>query len=519
MLPIICIGQPTNNIAAVKDKINLLFKASRFDSAIRLLQNEINKPQANAEEKFQYYMELSDIYKRYYDYNNTAKYLDIAATFIPESMDPAKNRVHNYCGKLFVAFDMVKYDSAAYWINKIEAEKNLKLEPGDECKINIIKGFLSFLKKDYNKAKYYYNNALAITQNEDQCDRPLIYGKMIVLALTLNDEKSAKEYYIAGNKIADSCNIPKYNIYLNGTMKNGYIKIKNYKKAIEYFTIQDSLERKYNENNYLGKILDINTKYETDKKEALIQIQKQKLVSDSFKISTLVLLLLAGIAATFAYIISIKRKQLLQDKAKQLLYNKRSLQTIEEERSRIAIELHDSINHDLLALKNNYKTHGKLESNEVDDVINNVRNISKEIYPVTLDKLGLVLAVEQLCDKLLNDDLFISTEINYPIKFTKETELHIFRIIQEALNNVVKYANAKGAKVIIKPIPVNYLQVIIVDNGNGFNVDDKINNSTSLGIFGMQQRALAIGGQLDIESNKNGTKISLAIAYEENNSN
>ena len=96
------------------------------------------------------------------------------------------------------------------------------------------------------------------------------------------------------------------------------------------------------------------------------------------------------------------------------------------------------------------------------------------------------------------------------LDFDKDKSIAVFRIVQEALTNIIKYAQASGVVIEIKNTPGN-VTISVADNGNGFSIKE-IENKKTMGIMGMKERAEIFGGKLDIESSPgNGTKIILSL--------
>ena len=189
-------------------------------------------------------------------------------------------------------------------------------------------------------------------------------------------------------------------------------------------------------------------------------------------------------------------------------------QSREDERRRIALELHDELGQlltafkfDLLLLSNDYRENKELvERIEVLDhylsntIIKAVQELSSKLRPAVLDKIGLKAAIEWLIDEMKRRNAikfeFVTNLEELDIGQTCSTT--IYRIIQEALTNVVRHAQASLVKIILKK-QNNILYLNIKDNGKGFEYFT-VNNSKSLGLLGMRERAIAINGDLKIES-------------------
>jgi signal transduction histidine kinase len=207
-----------------------------------------------------------------------------------------------------------------------------------------------------------------------------------------------------------------------------------------------------------------------------------------------------------------KQRRLKQDNTNSMNFTKQLLENIEVERKRIATDLHDSISHELLNLKSIFVQQDISTVNtKIDIIINDVRGISRNLHPVMFDKIGLVPNIEQLVERMqIQNDFLVSTAIDYQGSLTSAKELQIYRIIQEALTNIIKYANAHAAKITISEIN-NYISIEIKDNGKGFNVKETLNSNKAFGLHNIIERCRVIGGEASIVSGTSGTIINLEI--------
>lgn len=207
---------------------------------------------------------------------------------------------------------------------------------------------------------------------------------------------------------------------------------------------------------------------------------------------------------------------LKQSKLKRKLQEKFSQELIlsqEGERNRIAKELHDSVGQQLTLIKQRAQN-GKQEeiTQMTHNALEEVRSISRGLYPAVLNQLGLTESIEQLVyDFDEQSETFFSTDID-PIDscFSKEETLNYYRFIQESLTNVTKHAQAKAVLITIKRNPT-MLSTTISDNGIGFDAKDKV-KSKSLGIKTLAERIRILKGTLHIEARPNeGTSIIAEI--------
>ena len=252
-------------------------------------------------------------------------------------------------------------------------------------------------------------------------------------------------------------------------------------------------------------------KNELKKKEQQIAIQKKTITNKNTTIALLIFLLI--VLFLLALIISFKEKQkkLKSERKNVQLYNKQLLQKTEEDRKRIAGDLHDSVSHELLSLKNLMEEKNEANDKKIDKIINEIRNISRNLHPVMFDKIGLQASIEQMVERVqINSNFLVTADINYNNSLSSNNELQVYRIIQEALSNIIKYADAIAAKIIISDNN-NKFKIIIKDNGKGFNVKETLSNSDAFGLHNIIERSRVIGGKAKITSSHQGTIITIEI--------
>ncbi|GAC1446804.1 MAG: hypothetical protein NVSMB56_08980 [Pyrinomonadaceae bacterium] len=202
----------------------------------------------------------------------------------------------------------------------------------------------------------------------------------------------------------------------------------------------------------------------------------------------------------------------------------------EEERRRIARELHDKMGQYLTALilglnsltdicQDQPQSRTRLQRllQVTDELVREVHHLAWELRPVVLDNLGLRAALENYLTQWSER---AAIEVDFHVNnldkqhLPSEIETTIYRIIQEALTNILKHAQARHVSIIIECQP-NHVQVIVEDDGTGFDTERflyKANTEGRLGVVGMQERAAMVKGTLDIESTPNaGTTVFVRI--------
>lgn len=198
----------------------------------------------------------------------------------------------------------------------------------------------------------------------------------------------------------------------------------------------------------------------------------------------------------------------------------------EEERAYIARELHDELGQMLTALKiqitllskklrrdqADIKNKAKILTVTIESSIVTVRKLASKLRPGILDELGLIPAIEWQAQEFSRlNGIICSIELpETEPHFEKEISTAIFRILQEALTNIVRHANASRVKILFKETKDNFV-VEITDNGKGITAS-RINDPKSLGLLGMQERALLFGGKVFIKKTMNsGTTVQVEI--------
>jgi signal transduction histidine kinase len=207
---------------------------------------------------------------------------------------------------------------------------------------------------------------------------------------------------------------------------------------------------------------------------------------------------------------------------------------IEKERSRISRDLHDDLGQILTGAKlklesvnKKYLVSGSDQSGykEAVEMLSSVgkhlRNIVHDLHPTEIERYGIFLALDSLIFQIqkLSGIKILYDYSGYSGDWNKNNDLTIYRIVQEALNNVVKHSKATKASVIVQGTPDEY-KIIVNDNGVGFDVH-KISSikkiKSGFGLVNIQQRVELIGGRIKITSNPNdGTLLQIIFLKEGN---
>lgn len=197
----------------------------------------------------------------------------------------------------------------------------------------------------------------------------------------------------------------------------------------------------------------------------------------------------------------------------------RLLRAQETERSRIARDLHDDICQRMLLLTVELESLDRANPDErpaaeallvAQDIAKSLHELSHRLHPTRLRVIGLVAALDRLCADLARAGFAITyTHDNVPSALAPEVMLCLFRIVQEALQNAIKYSNAREVTVHLRS-DSDGVTLTIIDNGVGFDVNAAWGKG--VGLVSMVERVEAIGGSFDIRSNPGaGTRVTVNI--------
>lgn len=218
-------------------------------------------------------------------------------------------------------------------------------------------------------------------------------------------------------------------------------------------------------------------------------------------------------------------KFLKKENEKQKKFAEQLIDSQENERKRIASELHDGLGQQILVIKNRAELAKQFinQPKELDEQlgeimqssvrsIEDVRNISHALRPVHIEKFGLTEALENLCNQLIETT---SIEWSYHIDdidniIPKEKEINFYRVIQEGTNNILKHSSAKQASVLVSQRD-EVINATVWDDGIGFDLHSDA-APIGLGFLGMKERIETLGGILSIKSTKGkGTTLKIEL--------
>ena len=372
---------------------------------------------------------------------------------------------------------------------------------------------------EFKKAEDRLNSLKKIALiNSDLITKSYYYGALAVYNEKIENFEVALKYATLKNEITHQLKIEEDIMESHLLLSDISYKTGDYKKSIDnknqYYIIKDSIFNQTTANT----LAYYQTLYETEKKEKELvkkNTEVKLLEKDHDTLKKLSLIVGLAFVLLFGLILLFRNQKDLKDKKQlQEQFSQDLLQSQENERIRISKDLHDGLGQKLLIIKNKLINSGNPETKVlVEETIEEVRTISRDLYPFQLKELGITKAIEHTITQIdENTTLFISSDIdNIDNVFEKDEEVNIYRIVQESLSNIIKHAKAEASKVSIKKL-ADKIIITIKDNGVGFDFNNKYKETNSLGLKTLLERTKFLSGQMKIQSKKgDGTLIEFTF--------
>jgi signal transduction histidine kinase len=471
------------------------------------------------------YQNIYSLYKELSDKENADKYLNLAKINSKDSL----NLGMILATQVLNAINDNNTDSVDVWLEQInKIQKGINNDELNFYHLRALGEYARHINNSQEAIKYYSEAEIALNKSYNAyfaADLKRVLAISYMNSQKLNEaEKEAKAALkiateIKGDDVIASTKKVLGNIY---QLKNPSLA---YQLLNESQIIQDSIAHL----DYLKQVALIEEKFESVKKDkALLSKQKEieRIEIDNLKkknqLITIGLIAMLLIFVLLAILLILRKQKIDKEKALILLNQEKEKEILhalltgeEKERNRLAQELHDGINGDLSAIKYtlessiNFKD--ELTSKAIDMLDNsivNVRNISHNLAPPSINKYGLTLAVEQFCDSINHqnkiDIIFQSYGDEIRLQTIKETA--IYRIVQELVYNAMKHSQASELLVQLN-FSESTLHITVEDNGVGM-----INKeNTGLGWKNIQSRIEFLQAEKQVDADNQGTSVSIMI--------
>ncbi len=514
---------------------NATFLKGHFDSAVH-----IHLSMARKGDKYPPYPELTLLYYELATIYGRNKYQDISERYIRTGLNVARllqndTLVADGYNRLGVILERKNQLDSALICYEMSRSMNNRLGHilGESFSLENIAGIYN-IKGDQAKALFFLRQSLYYREHLD--NKTALAMAYMNMGEAFSGMKSYDSAIYYTNKAIEMARIVKFRDitgYAYNFLSEIYQKKGDYKTSLHYHRLFSALnDSLYNEKRS-QQMAEMNTKYETEKKEQQIDKLHQQTEIQSLQIrqrnifiaAAAILVLIAVVVTWLAY----NRRKLQEQARLQLAINKQQeitarevIQAEERERRRIAADLHDGVGQLLSAalmnlngLFNKTPMSPELQTLSqhslalVTESYDELRQISHQMIPNTLLKVGLASAVKDMIMRIDQSKMSISLEANGPdSRLDEEIETVLYRVIQESVNNVIKHAGATKLNIQLTKDEEG-VAVTIEDNGKGFDMKQK---DKGIGLKNMLTRVQFLKGTIDIDSSPGrGTLVAVFI--------
>lgn len=509
---------------------NLFADLSDYEKSIEILYRTLIKIKSNTNKTLQtkIYLELGTQYSAIKDTLNSFKNYHIAEK-IAENINDYSVLRHIY-HNLFRLHVLKNKDSALFYIKK---KYVLDKKNNDNSGIAITyNNFFAYhsVKNEYDTAKKYLDSAYqtSVKYNIKHAIRTSLSNYGYFYSVKERDFKKALDYYniLEAEHEKDLTQSELSNLFLN--LGYVYENLGDYANANLYHVLYIELSQKIYNEEIGNTIKDIESKYKIDQIQKDYLEEKNKILAKESRNKKLILfiifLFLMTLFISYAFFQNMKLKARNREKEIDSIIQKKiinaNIDGQEKERKLIATLLHDQISALLSSaglhlkafeskLKIEVPTQDLIKTKSIiKDAHDQIRNLSHQLIPPVLAKLGLNEALQDLCEKNSNTMIeFIFSGSTNPIKLNKDFEIKIYFVVSELINNIIKHSEANSAKITYE-INEKFLKIIVQDNGIGMYNNE--NKKEGLGLQQTSTRIFGLNGEMLIE-NSNGLKINITI--------
>jgi two-component system, NarL family, sensor kinase len=511
-------------------------KKQAYDSATQKYLEAIKIFSSSGQDEFAFfpYTNLATIYSYLKDDKKSLEYAKGASASALKLND--KSRIVSAVNtEMSARLQLEQYDSVLLPLKKnLEAANSLNNFYQLGITNNLLARYFGYGKNKFDSAVLYSKDALADMQKvNNEYEIANMLHNLGYYYQQANGIDSAITYYDKAIDKAKSLGLDQVVQYSLENLVELEEKRGNTKQAYAYLKqlviVKDTLQQKFNRE----QVNELEARYQDEKKENQIQLQKatikQKSIFNYVLIGSVATLLIISLLSYRNY----RQKQKLQQQRineleteKQLAATEAVLKGEEQERTRLAKDLHDGlggmlsgIKYSLNTMKGNIiMTPENVQAFErsmdmLDSSIKEMRRVAHNMMPEALVKFGLDTALKDFCNDINQSGalkiIYQSIGLENAV-IDQTTAITIYRIVQELLNNTMKHAAAKNAIVQVSKTD-DVLAIEVEDDGKGFDTSI-LKQSRGIGWTNIQHRIDFLKGKLDVSSNPdNGTSVHIEL--------
>lgn len=520
-------------VAQLKRHIGVAnYFSGKYDVAAKYLQEAIailEKDKKNRSKLAPVYNDLAKLYRKTRDLDKALENYSNANAIYRSLNDTAGiAMILNESGVVYE----YKYDYKEA-VNRYSMSMHLAEKAGDSLSVSYSLSNIAgvyVIEKKYDLAEKNLLRCLRIREIlKDSFAMALAYSDLGVAMNAKGDYKKAIDYLTLSNRLAEKMRYPElqsnnYNELSAVSQKQG-----DFQKAFEYFNKRTALRDSLFNLEKTKEIQRLNSQYETARKEQQIQSQQNRIRMQNYLMAGIGVLVVLGLMLAFSYYKRYRLKQESQLQAEilkqQELKARAILEAEENERQRIAKDLHDGVGQMMSAAKMNlsaieselsFTDPKQKESFDkaislVDESCKEVRTVSHIMMPNALLRNSLGNAIHEFVNKLSNKTMqvHVYTE-GLDEKLDTNVETVLYRVIQECVHNAMKHAQATNLDIsLIRD--KDGISGTVEDNGKGFDPADK-ENFEGIGLKNIITRIEYLRGTVDFDSAPGrGTVIAMHV--------
>ena len=520
-------------VAQLKRHIGVAnYFSGKYDVAAKYLQEAIailEKDKKNRSKLAPVYNDLAKLYRKTRDLDKALEnYSNANAIYRSLNDTSGIAMILNESGVVYE----YKYDYKEA-VNRYTMSMHLAEKAGDSLSVSYSLSNIAgvyVIEKKYDLAEINLLRCLRIREIlKDSFSMALAYSDLGVAMNAKGDYKKAIDYLTMSNRLAEKMRYPElqsnnYNELSAVSQKQGY-----FQKAFEYFNKRTALRDSLFNLEKTKEIQRLNSQYETARKEQQIQSQQSRIRMQNYLMAGIGVLVILGMLLAFSYYKRYRLKQESQLQAEilkqQELKARAILEAEENERQRIAKDLHDGVGQMMSAAKMNLSaieselafTDPKQKENFekaislVDESCKEVRTVSHIMMPNALLRNSLGNAIHEFVNKLSNKTMqvHVYTE-GLDEKLDSNVETVLYRVIQECVHNAMKHAHASNLDIsLIRD--KDGISGTVEDNGKGFDPTDK-EKFEGIGLKNIITRIEYLRGTVDFDSAPGrGTVIAMHV--------